>query len=75
MGLDELLRLDEHAAGTAAGVVHLAVMGGENGHQGPDDAGGAVELTAPLPLGAGELTEKILVHLAQDVAGALPGDN
>jgi hypothetical protein len=74
VGLDEFFGLHEHAAGAAAGVVHLAVVGGEHGDQGLDDAGGGVELAALLALGAGELAEEVFVHLAQHVAG-LPGSS
>jgi hypothetical protein len=41
---------------------------------GLDNTGRGVELAAPLPFGAGKLTKEIFVHLAQQIAGALPGD-
>ena len=75
VGLHELLRLDEHAAGAAAGVVDAAAVGGQHLHQQPDDRGGRVELAALLALGAGELRQEVLVDAAEDVlrpAGRVP---
>ena len=69
--LDELLALDEHAAGAAAGVVDAALVGGEHLDQHADDAAGRVELAALLALGAGELGEEVFVDPAQDVLGAV----
>jgi hypothetical protein len=67
--LDELLGLHEHAAGAAAGVIDLAVVGGEDGDQGLDDRGRRVELAALLALGAGELAEEVFIDLPEHVAG------
>ena len=69
MGLNELLALHEHAARAAAGVVDLAMVGAENGHQRFDDAARGVELTTALALGAGEHAQKVFVDLAQHVTG------
>lgn len=69
MVFDELFGLHEHAARPAAGVVNLALGWREHGHQCFDNAGGRVELPAPLAFGAGEHAQEIFVHLAQDVAG------
>lgn len=68
MRFDEFFRLHEHAAGAAAGVVHLAVVRRQHGHQCLDDGGRGVELAALLAFGAGELAEEIFVDLAQHVA-------
>ncbi len=68
VGFDELLGLHEHAARAAARVVHLALVRGQDGHQGLDDAGRRIELPAPLAFGAGELAQEVFIHLAQHVA-------
>ena len=70
MGFDEFDRLDEHAAGAAAGVVDPALVGRQHLHQHVDDAARGVELAALLALGAGELGEEVFVDPAQDVLGA-----
>ena len=71
MRLDELLGLDEHAAGAAAGIVDAPLVRLDHLDQQPDDAAGRVELAALLALLAGELAEKVLVDPAQDVLGAV----
>ena len=71
VGEDELLRLDEHAARPAAGVIDPARVRLKDFDQDPDDAGRGVELAAALALGAGEHLEEILVDLAEYVAGLL----
>jgi len=71
VGLDELLRLHEHAAGAAARVVDAALVGREHGDQAAHHAGRCVELATVLALGAGELGEEVFVHAAQDVLGAV----
>ena len=71
MGLDELHRLDKHAAGAAAGVIDPALVGGKHLHQHTDDAAGRVELAAFLAFGAGELGQEVFVDPAQDVFGAV----
>ncbi|MNE90872.1 hypothetical protein D3C80_1884210 [compost metagenome] len=68
MGRDELLRLDEHAARTAAGVIHLAVVGVEHRHQGFHDTGRGIELPTLLAFGQGELAEEVFVYLTEQVA-------
>ncbi len=55
VGFDEFLRLDEHAAGPTARVVHPALVGGEHFDQQAEDAAGRVELAAFLALSADEL--------------------
>jgi hypothetical protein len=62
VGLDELFRLDEHAAGAAAGIVDPAFVGAEHLDQAAHHAGRGVELAAVLALGAGEAGEEIFVH-------------
>ena len=69
MGLEELLRLDEHAARAARRVVHATVGRLEHLDQRPDDAGRREELATALALGAGELLEEVLVDLTEQVAG------
>ena len=69
--LDELLGLDEHAAGAAAGVVDAALVGLQHLDQQPDDGAGRVEFAAALALGPGEAAEEILVDPPEDVAGAV----
>ncbi|MFM1909069.1 MAG: hypothetical protein RLZZ591_2746 [Pseudomonadota bacterium] len=69
VGFDELFRLHKHAAAATAGVVHLALVRGQHGHQCFDDAGWGVELPATLAFGTGEHAQKVFVYLAQHVAG------
>ena len=71
VGFDELFRLDEHAAGAAAGVVDAAFVGGEHLYEEADDAVGRIELAAVLAFGAGELGEEVFVDAAEDVFGAV----
>ena len=71
VGLDELLALDEHAAGAAARVVDAALVGGEHLDEHADDVARRVELAALLALGAGELGEEVLVDAAEGVLGAV----
>ncbi len=65
----EFLRLHEHAAGAAAGVVDAAFVGREHLDEQADDAARGVELAAVLALGAGELGEEIFIDAAEDVLG------
>ena len=69
--LDELLGLDEHAAGAAAGVIDAALVGLQHLDQQPDDGAGRVELAAALALGAGEAAEEVLIDPSENVAGAV----
>ncbi|GIV04129.1 MAG: hypothetical protein KatS3mg015_2959 [Fimbriimonadales bacterium] len=69
--LDELLGLNEHAAGTAAGVVDAALVRGEHLDQQADYAARREELAPLLTLGAGELRQEVLVYPAQDVLRAV----
>ena len=71
VGFDELFRLDEDAAGTAARVIDPALVRGQHLDQHTDHAAGRVELAALLALGAGELGEEIWIDAAQDVLGAI----
>ena len=70
---DEFFRLHKHAAGAAAGVIDLTLMRGKHCNKGFNNTGWRVELAASLAFGTGELTEKIFIHLAEQVAGALAG--
>lgn len=65
--LDELLALHEHAARAAARVIHPAFVGSQHLDQRADHAPRRVELAALLPLGTGELPQKVLVHPAQNI--------
>ena len=67
VGFDEFLRLHEHAAGTAAGIVNAAFVGREHLDEEAHDALRGVELAAFLAFGAGELAEEIFVDAAEDV--------
>ena len=67
VGFDELLRLHEHAAGAAAGIVDAALVRREHLDQQAHDAARRVELAAVLALGAGELGEEVFVDAAEDV--------
>src|SRR5207245_8193463 len=64
---NELFALNEHPARAAAGVVHATLVGLDHLDQQPDDAAGRVELSALLPLGARELTQKVFVGAPQAV--------
>jgi len=64
---DELDRLHEHAARTAAGIEHAALVRGKHFDEQLDDAAGRVELPAFLAFRAGKLGEEILVHAPEDV--------
>ena len=55
VGTNELDGLDEHARGSAAGIVDPPPVGFQHLDEQLDDAAGGVELAAPLALGAGEL--------------------
>jgi hypothetical protein len=54
MDLDELLRLDEHAAGATAGVIDLPVVRGQYDNSGFDYARQRVELASLFAFSAGE---------------------
>jgi len=69
VGFDEFFRLHEHAAGTAAGVVNAAFVGGEHLDEQTDDALRSVELAAFLAFGAGEPAEEVFVDAAEQVKG------
>src|SRR5207302_8904992 len=64
VGFDEFFRLHEHAARTAAGIVHTAFVGSEHLDEEPHDALRSIELAAFLAFGAGEPAEEIFVNAA-----------
>jgi len=68
VALDEVSRLDEHAARAAGGVVDLAVVGLDDLDDQLDDRGRCEELAALLALGGGELAEEVLVDQPESVA-------
>ena len=70
MRADELDRLDEHAGGTATGIVDPASVGLQHLDQELDHAARGIELAALFALGAGELRQKVLVDPAEHVLGA-----
>ena len=70
VGFDELLRLHEHAARAAAGIVDAAFVRREHLDEEPDDALRRVELAAFLAFGAGELAEEVFVDAAENVLRA-----
>jgi len=55
VGLDELFRLNKHAAGTAAGVIDAAFIRRKHFDKQAHDTTRRIELAALLTLGAGEL--------------------
>ena len=63
--------LHEHSAGAAAGVVDAALVRREHFDQDPDDLRWRIELSALLALGAGELSQKVLVDPTQNVFGTV----
>ena len=69
--LDELLALDEHPAGAAAGIVDAALVGREHLHQHADNVRRRIELAALLALGAGELREEVFIDAPEHVLGAV----
>jgi hypothetical protein len=71
VGLDELLRLHEHPARAAAGVVDTPLVRLDHLDQELDDRLRRVELAPGLPLGAGELAQEVLVDPAEDVLRAM----
>ena len=71
VGFDEFLRLHEHAAGAAAGIVDAALVGREHFDEEAHDAVRRVELAAVLAFGAGELGEEVFVDAAENVLGAI----
>ena len=71
MLLDELLGLDEHAAGAGAGVIDAALVGLQHLDQQPDDRAGGVEFAAALALGSGKAAEEVLIDPPENVAGAV----
>jgi hypothetical protein len=70
MSANEFRRSHEHAARAAARVVDPAAIGLDHLDQQFDDARRGVELAALFAFGAGELVQKILVNVAENVARA-----
>ena len=71
--LHEAGALDKHAAGTAGGVEHAAVIRLENLDDQADDAARREELAALLPFRARELAEEIFVDPAEGVVFEIVG--
>ena len=68
VGLNEPDGLDEHAGGTAAGVVDPSLVWLDHRHEQLHDRTGGVEL-APLPaFGHGELFQEVLVDPSENVS-------
>ena len=67
MDLDELHRLHEHTARTAAGVVDLAVVGLDKLGDKVDYRLGCVVFALTFSLGDGELAKEIFIHAADKV--------
>ena len=67
MGVQELLRLDEHATGTTTRIVNTALGRLENLHQRAHHRARGVELAATLTLRRSEACEEVLVHLTQQI--------
>ena len=70
VGVDERLRLHEHARRAAARVVDAAAVGLEHLDEQPDDVPRRVELTGPPALGGGEAREEVLVDAPEHVPRA-----
>ena len=69
MFLDKFFRLYKKAAGAAARVVHAPLKRLQHFDNESDNTLGRIVLPALLALGHSELTEKIFVHVAEDVLG------
>jgi len=67
VGFHELLGLDEHAAGTAAGVKDAPLVGGEHLDQHADDRAGSVELATLLAFEGGKLGEEVFIDPTEDI--------
>src|SRR5215469_6184702 len=65
--LDEFLRLDEHAAGAAAGVVDSALVWFDHLYQQLDHRLRCIELAAAFSFGAGKLAEEVFIDPAEDI--------
>ena len=68
MAFYELRRLDEHAARSAARVVHASMERLDNLNQGLNDARGSIEFAGILSLGFCEFAQAVLIRAAQDIA-------
>ena len=68
---DEFLRLHEHAAGAAGGVVDAAFVRREHLDEAAHHAGRRVELAAVPAFGAGETSEEIFVHASEQIDRAM----
>ena len=69
VGFDEFLRLHEHAAGTAAGIVNAAFVGCEHLDEKSHDALRGVELAAFLSFRTREPAQEIFVDASEQVEG------
>src|SRR4051812_37819883 len=67
MGLDEILALHKHAAGTAARVVYAALIGRQHFDQHADDVRRRIKLAATLALSASEARQKILIYATERI--------
>ena len=68
VAFNKLFRLHEHSARTAARVVNASRMWRQNLHEYSNHRFGRVKLAAFLTFRAGELSQKILVNLTQNIA-------
>ena len=73
LGLDELFRLNEHAAGPATGVIDATFIRGQHGDQHAHYGSRGVELTAALTFRAGEHAQKVFIDAAQGISGLMFG--
>ncbi len=67
--LDEMARLDEHAAGTAGGIEHDPVIGLDDIDDGLHERGRREELAIVLRALHGELHQEVFVDAPEDIAG------
>ena len=69
MVLHEIGRLHEHATGSAARVVHTAMIGLDNLNQRSNNTGWGIELSGVLPFLLGKLRKTVLVGAPENVSG------
>ena len=72
--LDEVGRLDEHAARSASRIEHGAAVGLDDLDHEADDRARSEELTPALAFGKGELAEEVFVNLPEDIARGVLGN-
>ena len=68
MMLHEIGRLHEHTTGSAARIVHAAMIGLDNLNQRSDNTGWGVELSGVLSLLLGKLREAVLIGAAKNIS-------